>query len=180
MFNCAFMYVFVDLVFYKGLKLIPYCVDVIVVFLYECIKSSNDFSSLMLKHCSIQYTNFPFTVLCLVKQNSLFTLFSHSKQNWKYFSRFNHRGSQLYFHITRYVLKRRREDTFWGAKSESSSCTLFRFKNGLVFVLPIKLMQISMFFVDWLVYSGITLVFKFQAAWTTSYDTQFRFEPLWI
>jgi hypothetical protein len=32
---------------------------------------------------------------------------------------FLHRGSQLYFHITRYVLKRRREDTFWGAKSES-------------------------------------------------------------
>jgi hypothetical protein len=31
-----------------------------------------------------------------------------------------HRGSQLYFHITRYVLKRRREDTFWGAKSEST------------------------------------------------------------
>ena len=29
-----------------------------------------------------------------------------------------HGGSQLYFHITRYVLKRR-EDTFWGAKSES-------------------------------------------------------------
>ena len=75
----------------------------------------------------------------------------------------NHRGSQLYFHITRYVLKRRREDIFWGAKSESSFCTLFRFKNGLVFVLPIKLMQISMFFADWLVYSGITLVFKFQA-----------------
>jgi hypothetical protein len=25
------------------------------------------------------------------------------------------------------------------------------------------------------VYSGITLVFKFQAAWTTSYHTQFRF-----
>jgi hypothetical protein len=32
---------------------------------------------------------------------------------------YSHRGSQLYFHITRYVLKRRREDTFWGAKSES-------------------------------------------------------------
>jgi hypothetical protein len=32
---------------------------------------------------------------------------------------FAHRGSQLYFQITRYVLKRRREDTFWGAKSES-------------------------------------------------------------
>jgi hypothetical protein len=31
----------------------------------------------------------------------------------------SHRGSQLYFHITRYVLKRRREDTFWGAKSEN-------------------------------------------------------------
>ena len=31
-------------------------------------------------------------------------------------SRPDHRGSQLYFHITRYVLKRRREDTFWGAK----------------------------------------------------------------
>jgi hypothetical protein len=30
-----------------------------------------------------------------------------------------HRGSQLYFHITRYVLKRRRENTFWGTKSES-------------------------------------------------------------
>ena len=30
-----------------------------------------------------------------------------------------HRGSQLYFHITRYVLKRRREDTFWRAKGES-------------------------------------------------------------
>jgi hypothetical protein len=28
----------------------------------------------------------------------------------------NHRGSQLYFHITRYVLKRRREDTFLGPK----------------------------------------------------------------
>ena len=26
----------------------------------------------------------------------------------------DHRGSQLYFHITRYVLKRRREDSFWG------------------------------------------------------------------
>jgi hypothetical protein len=26
----------------------------------------------------------------------------------------DHRGSQLYFHITRYVLKRRREDTFLG------------------------------------------------------------------
>jgi hypothetical protein len=25
-----------------------------------------------------------------------------------------------------------------------------------------------MFFADWLVYSGITLVFKFQAVWTTS------------
>ena len=39
---CAFRYVFVDLVFYKGLKLIPYCVDVIVVFvfLYECIWES--------------------------------------------------------------------------------------------------------------------------------------------
>jgi hypothetical protein len=31
----------------------------------------------------------------------------------------SHRGSQLYFHITRYVLKRRREDTFEGSKSES-------------------------------------------------------------
>jgi hypothetical protein len=30
----------------------------------------------------------------------------------------NHWGSQLYLHITRYVLKRR-EDTFWGGKSES-------------------------------------------------------------
>jgi hypothetical protein len=28
-------------------------------------------------------------------------------------------------------------------------------------------MQISLFFADWLVYSGITLVFKFQAVWTT-------------
>ena len=32
-----------------------------------------------------------------------------------------------------------------------------------------------MFFADWLVYSGITLIFKFQAVWTTSYHTQFRF-----
>jgi hypothetical protein len=47
--------------------------------------------------------------------------------------------------------------------------------NGVVFVLPIKLMQISMFLADWLVYSGITLVFKFQAVWTTSYHTQLRF-----
>ena len=30
-------------------------------------------------------------------------------------------------------------------------------------------MQMSLFFADWLVYSGITLVFKFQAVWTTSY-----------
>jgi hypothetical protein len=30
-------------------------------------------------------------------------------------------------------------------------------------------------FADWLVYSGITLVLKFQAVWTTSYHTQFRF-----
>ena len=74
-------------------------------------------------------------------------------------------GARSY--IFRYVLKRRRDDTFLG--------TLFRFKNGVVFVLPIKLMQISMFFADWLVYSGITLVFKFQAVWTTSYHTQFRF-----
>ena len=35
------------------------------------------------------------------------------------------RGSQLYFHITRYVLKRRREDTFWGVKSESRVSTPF-------------------------------------------------------
>jgi hypothetical protein len=34
----------------------------------------------------------------------------------------------------------------------------------------LKLMQISMFFADWLVYSEITLVFKFQAVWTTSYQ----------
>ena len=34
-------------------------------------------------------------------------------------SALTHSGSQLYFHITRYVLKRRRKDTFWGAKSES-------------------------------------------------------------
>ena len=68
-----------------------------------------------------------------------------------------------------------RTDTFWGAKSESSFGPFFRFKNCLVFVLPIKLMQISMFFADWLVYNGITLVFKFQAVWTTSYHTQFRF-----
>ena len=86
-----------------------------------------------------------------------------------------HRGSQLYFHITKYVLKRRREDTFGGPKVKVEFRHLFRFKNGLVIVLPIKLMQISMFFVDWLVYSGITLVFKFQAVWTTSYHTQFRF-----
>jgi hypothetical protein len=53
--------------------------------------------------------------------------------------------------------------------------TFFRFKNGLVFVLTIIVMQISLFFADWLVYSGITLVFKFQAVWTTSYHTHFRF-----
>ena len=39
-------------------------------------------------------------------------------------------------------------------------------------------MQISVFFADWLVYSGITLVFKFQAVWTTSYHTQFGFYGL--
>jgi hypothetical protein len=33
------------------------------------------------------------------------------------FACLGHRGSQLYFHITSwYVLKRRREDTFWGQK----------------------------------------------------------------
>jgi hypothetical protein len=46
--------------------------------------------------------------------------------------------------------------------------------SGITLLL-IKLMKISMFFADWLVYSGITLVFKFQAAWTTSCHTQFRF-----
>jgi hypothetical protein len=30
-------------------------------------------------------------------------------------------------------------------------------------------------FADWLVYSGITLVFKFQAVWTTSYHTHFLY-----
>jgi hypothetical protein len=28
----------------------------------------------------------------------------------------NHRGSQLYFHIARFMLKRRREDTFLGGQ----------------------------------------------------------------
>ena len=32
------------------------------------------------------------------------------------FPHYSHRGSQLYFHITRYVLKRKREDTFWGGQ----------------------------------------------------------------
>jgi hypothetical protein len=49
----------------------------------------------------------------------------------------------------------------------------FHFENGLVFGLPIKLMQISFFFADLLVYSGITLVFKFQAVRTTSYHSGF-------
>jgi len=36
---------------------------------------------------------------------------------------------------------------FFGAKSESRvSAPFFRFENGLVFSLPIKLIQISMFF----------------------------------
>ena len=39
-----------------------------------------------------------------------------------------HRGSQLYFHITRYVLKRR-EDTFWGAKSGSRVSAPFFVSN---------------------------------------------------
>jgi hypothetical protein len=73
-----------------------------------------------------------------------------------------HRGSQLYFHITRYVLKRRREDTFWGAKSESRVSTSCFASKTVVFVLPIK-------------YSGIKLVSNFQAVRTTSYHTQFRF-----
>jgi hypothetical protein len=45
------------------------------------------------------------------------------------------------------------------------SSYIFRFKKALVFVLTII----------WLVYSGITLVFKFQAVWTTFYHTHFRF-----
>jgi hypothetical protein len=78
-------------------------------------------------------------------------------------------------HITRYVLKEEGRTLFLLPKEKIEFRHLFRFKNGLVFVLPIKLMQISLFFADWLVNSGITLVFKFQAIWATSYHTQFRF-----
>jgi hypothetical protein len=85
---------------------------------------------------------------------------------------YNHRGSQLYFHIARYMLKEKGGHFFCCPKNFG---TFFRFKNGLVFVLTIILMQISLFFADWLVYSGITLVFKFQAVWTTSYHTHFWF-----
>jgi hypothetical protein len=37
---------------------------------------------------------------------------------------------------------------FGGPKVKVELRHLFRFKNGLFFVLPIKLMQISMFFAD--------------------------------
>jgi hypothetical protein len=47
-----------------------------------------------------------------------------------------HRGSQLYFHIARYMLKRRREDTFWGAKSESRVSELFFASKTVVFFFP--------------------------------------------
>ena len=86
-------------------------------------------------------------------------------------------GLAVIFSHHQVCIKKKKGGHFWGgAKSESRvSAPFFASKNGLVFVLPIKLMQISMFFADWLVYSGITLVFKFQAVWTTSYHNQFRF-----
>ena len=92
-----------------------------------------------------------------------------------YKCRFCHSGSRLYLPITRYVLKEEGRTLFLLPKVKVEFRHLFRFKNGLVFVLPIQLMQISLFFADRLVYIGITLVFKFQAVWTTSYHTQFRF-----
>jgi hypothetical protein len=85
-------------------------------------------------------------------------------------------GLAVIFSHHQVCIKKKKEGHFLGGqKWKKSFGTFFRFKNGLVFVLPIKLMQISMFFADWLVYSGITLVFTFQAVWTTSYHTQFRF-----
>ena len=92
--------------------------------------------------------------------------------------RYNHRGSQLYFHITRYVLKRRRENTFWGPKVKVEFRHLFSLQKRFSLCSFHKInanIDVFCWFSDWLVYSGITLVFKFQAVWTTSYHTQFRF-----
>jgi hypothetical protein len=59
-----------------------------------------------------------------------------------------HRGSQLYFHITRYMLKEEGRALFLLPKVKVEFRTFLRFKNGLVFALPIKLNQISLFFAD--------------------------------
>ena len=42
---------------------------------------------------------------------------------------FTHRGSQLYFHITRYVSKRRRESLFGGPKLKVEFRHLFSFQK---------------------------------------------------
>ena len=87
-------------------------------------------------------------------------------------------GLTVIFSHHQVCIKKKKGGHFWGAKSESRVSAPFFASKTVVFVLPKKLMQISMFFADWLVYSGITLVFKFQAVWTTSYHTQFRF--IWL
>jgi hypothetical protein len=52
-------------------------------------------------------------------------------------ARYVHRGSQLYFHIARYMLKEKGEHFFRFPKWKLNFGTFFRFKNGLVFVLTI-------------------------------------------
>jgi hypothetical protein len=55
---------------------------------------------------------------------------------------------QLYFHISRYMLKEVGRAHFLLPKVKVEFRQLSSFKNGLVFALPIKLNQISLFFAD--------------------------------
>ena len=86
-----------------------------------------------------------------------------------------HRGSQLYFHITRYVLKEEGRTLFLLSKVKVEFRHLFSLQKRFSLCSYHNINANIVVFADWLVYSGITLVFKFQAVWTTSYHTQFRF-----
>jgi hypothetical protein len=61
---------------------------------------------------------------------------------------FGAQGLAVIFSHHQVCVKRRREDTFFAAQSESRISAPFFASKTVVFVLPIKLMQISLFFAD--------------------------------
>ena len=84
-------------------------------------------------------------------------------------------GARSYIFTSPGICKKRREDPFLLPKVKVEFRHLFSLQKRFSLCSYHNINANIVAFYDWLVYSGITLVFEFQAVWTTSYHTHFRF-----